>query len=38
MTVTVASTADTARHGDAVYFFCSSGCRRRFEADLERFA
>jgi YHS domain-containing protein len=38
MTVTAGSTTDTASHGDAVYYFCSSGCRRRFEAHPERFA
>jgi xanthine dehydrogenase accessory factor len=38
MTVTVGSTADSAQHGDAVSYFCSSGCRRRFEADPEQFA
>jgi xanthine dehydrogenase accessory factor len=38
MTLTVASTADIVQRGGAVSYFCSSGCRRRFEADPERFA
>jgi xanthine dehydrogenase accessory factor len=35
MTVSVAAAAETAVHDDVTYYFCSPGCRARFEADPE---
>jgi len=37
MTVDVAAAAGTADHAGVPYWFCASGCRRRFEADPERY-
>ena len=35
MTVSVAGASETAVHEDVTYYFCSPGCRARFEADPE---
>ena len=35
MTVSVAGATETAVHEDVTYYFCSPGCRARFEADPE---
>ena len=37
MTVDIAHAADTAAHDGVQYWFCASGCRRRFQAEPERF-
>ena len=37
MTVAADAAGETAAHEGAVYYFCCSGCRRRFEADPARF-
>ncbi len=37
MTVDVTSAA-SAVHGGVTYWFCATGCRRRFEAEPERYA
>ncbi|PZS18361.1 MAG: xanthine dehydrogenase [Acidimicrobiales bacterium] len=37
MTVEVAGAQDRAEHGGATWWFCSSGCRRRFQANPDRF-
>lgn len=34
MTVETATAADRLDHGGVTYWFCASGCRRRFERDL----
>jgi xanthine dehydrogenase accessory factor len=38
MTVEIGPTTDTATYDTVTYWFCSAGCRRRFEAAPERFA
>jgi len=37
MTVDVARAPDTATHDGVTYWFCASGCRRRFQDEPERF-
>ena len=37
MTVAADTTGETAVHEGAVYYFCCSGCWRRFEADPVRY-
>ncbi|MDQ3451418.1 MAG: XdhC family protein [Actinomycetota bacterium] len=37
MTVDIARAADTAAHDGVRYWFCAGGCRRRFEAEPQRF-
>ncbi|HUK94473.1 MAG TPA: XdhC family protein [Gaiellaceae bacterium] len=37
MTVTIAGATETAVHGGVTYYFCGSGCRRRFEEGAERY-
>ncbi len=37
MTVAVERAADAAEHAGITYWFCASGCRRRFEIDPARF-
>lgn len=37
MTVAIAQATDTAEHDGVRYWFCASGCRRRFQAEPERF-
>ncbi len=37
MTVATATATDVAAHDGATYWFCASGCRRRFQAEPERF-
>ena len=38
MTVAVAAAGDAVVFGDVSYYFCSPGCRSRFEADPARYA
>ena len=33
MTVSVETARETAAHDDVIYYFCSAGCRRRFESN-----
>lgn len=37
MTVTIRDAADSAEHDGRTYWFCASGCRRRFEAAPQQF-
>jgi Cu+-exporting ATPase len=37
MTVEPATAADRFEHGGVAYWFCASGCRRRFESDPSRY-
>ncbi|MDQ3709816.1 MAG: XdhC family protein [Actinomycetota bacterium] len=37
MSVDIGQAVDTATHGGEQYWFCASGCRRRFEAEPEQF-
>jgi Cu+-exporting ATPase len=37
MSIEASTAAGTISHGDTTYYFCSSSCQERFEADPDQF-